>query len=203
LDLQRQIKGFIYQPQVSSFVLATNAFGDFSKCTIISHGLLKKTELRNKIATKAAVVWREFVHQPQTGRCLVFLHVLKIMIQKMTDRYRKDLKKLESVLDLEVCTLLPYLHMWPTNERQVCLKEDAERWSEDREAVRRFQLGLWSLESLYKLQRALKPSIESIREAKEQLSTQIKDVSQRRTKERRNLGTFAYQERDPGLAASN
>lgn len=72
-----------------------------------------------------------------------------------------------------------------------CFNEDVKRWSEDDNAVRRLQLGLWSLEALYKLQRPLKPTIESIKEAKEQLLTQINDVSQGLSGER-SFRALAY-----------
>lgn len=95
----------IFKPQVSSFVLATNAFGDFSKCTIFSQ-LLKDSDLKVEIADRAERLWREFVHQPQTGRCLVFLQVLQVITRKVIGQYRRTLTILLSVLDLDVCICL-------------------------------------------------------------------------------------------------
>lgn len=92
-----------FKPQVSYFVLATNGFGDFRKCTIMSE-LLTNKDLEENIAEKSKIIWRKFVHQPQTGRCLLFLQVLKVVISRMTGRYRDALNTLESVLDLDVRT---------------------------------------------------------------------------------------------------
>lgn len=98
---KEQLQKHDFKPQVSSFVLATNNFGDFSKCTIISE-LVTSGDLKNDIAKRAEKVWRLFVHQPQSGRCLVFFEVLKVVTRKITLQYRKALNVLESVLELDV-----------------------------------------------------------------------------------------------------
>lgn len=118
---EKNLQHKIFQPQVSSFVLATNGFGDFSKCTIMSQ-LLTNSDLEDSIAQKSGKLWREFVHQPQTGRCLVFLQVLKTIIREMTDRYRSALETLESDLDLEVCISRLAYKLSSINEKQELLQ---------------------------------------------------------------------------------
>lgn len=98
---QEKLKEHAFNPQVSSFVLATNSFGDFSMCTIISQ-LVTSDDLKDVIAPRAEKVWRLLVHQPQTGRCLVFFEVLKVVTRKITLQYREALNTLESVLNLDV-----------------------------------------------------------------------------------------------------
>jgi hypothetical protein len=101
-ERQKKLKENCFKPQVSSFVLATNGFGDFSKCTIISQPLTND-DLEKDIAPNTGRLWREFMHQPQTGRCLVFFQMLETVTKKMTKQYKEALVRLESVLDLDVC----------------------------------------------------------------------------------------------------
>ncbi|KAJ4357329.1 uncharacterized protein N0V89_001904 [Didymosphaeria variabile] len=145
-----------FELQVSSFVLATNSFGDFSKCTIISQ-LIDQPKLR-EISEEARNLYRIFIHQPQTARCLVFLLVLGKINGEIAQQYEKAVNVVSSILNLEKC-----------------FSEEVETWPEDKEAVRQFQLGLWSLESLYKLQYSLKLSLDSIVEARDKLTGEVKE----------------------------
>jgi len=75
---------------VSSFVLDTNAFGDFSKCTIIS-AILPPYKLI-QLSSETPKIWQEFIHQPHTARCHVFLLILGALCSEMGDRYRTAVK---------------------------------------------------------------------------------------------------------------
>jgi len=86
--------------EISSIVLSTNPFGDFSKCTIISE-LINQEEMK-AVVNEARKLWQQFVHQPQTGRCLVFLLVLGKLVQKITETYNVAINKLTSILELDV-----------------------------------------------------------------------------------------------------
>jgi hypothetical protein len=59
------------------------------------------------------------------------------------------------------------------------VRADGSKWERDTKSIPRFQIGLWSLESLYKLQRSLKESVGSILQAKEELLIQIIEVNSR------------------------
>jgi hypothetical protein len=62
--------------------------------------------------------------------------------------------------------------------QDIFLSEEATwaTWSKDHSSIPQFQLGLWSLEALYKLQNSLKESMASVLRAKEELTLQINDV---------------------------
>ncbi|KAE9364857.1 hypothetical protein N431DRAFT_474422 [Stipitochalara longipes BDJ] len=145
-----------FELEISSIVLSTNPFGDFSKCTIISE-LIDREEMKG-IVNEARKLWQQFVHQPQTGRCLVFLLVLGKLVQKITETYNVAINKLTSILELDTS-----------------FKRTEEEWSSNRNLALEFELGLWSLEALYKLQNSLKASVDSLLDAKEKLGAQIKD----------------------------
>jgi hypothetical protein len=50
----------------------------------------------------AQIVWQKFIHQPQTGRCLVFLLVAGQLCQKITKTYKDSIDRLTSILELDV-----------------------------------------------------------------------------------------------------
>jgi hypothetical protein len=59
-------------------------------------------------------------------------------------------------------------------------KRSEGEWTNDEKAQHEFELGLWSLDSLSKLQNSLKSSVDSLLEAKEELIAQIRNVSLQR-----------------------
>ena len=73
--------------KVSSISLATNDFGDFSKCLIIS--TIYTDRDMEKVAKKAQKLWQTFAHQPQTARCLVFLLLLGSLCKEMAKWYAR------------------------------------------------------------------------------------------------------------------
>jgi len=85
---------------VSSFVIKTNDFGDFSKCSIISE-IIPNPRLR-RLGYEAQIIWQRFIHQPQTARCLVFLLILGLMCQEMAGRFKEALRYFVSVTHLNV-----------------------------------------------------------------------------------------------------
>jgi len=60
---------------------------------------------------------------------------------------------------------------------QTSFKRTEEEWSSNPNLALEFELGLWSLEALYKLQNSLNASVGSLLDAKEKLGEQIKHVS--------------------------
>lgn len=93
---------------VSSLVISTNAFGDFSKCTILSETV---DDFRLvKFVEDSHSLWQKFVHQPQTARCLVFLLALGVMCERLAEQYTTAIKAFASLLNLDVGHILSGLH---------------------------------------------------------------------------------------------
>ena len=99
----------IFKPEVSSVILSTNAFGDFSKCTVVSE--LINDEKMKSIVEDARKLWQKFIHQPQTARCLVFLLLLGEFCQVIADHYKTAIDKLSSILKLDVGQYLIILYV--------------------------------------------------------------------------------------------
>ncbi|KAH8901092.1 hypothetical protein GQ53DRAFT_814577 [Thozetella sp. PMI_491] len=146
-----------FVPEVSSMIISTNDFGDFSKFTIFSDLLDNDKGETEALVEEARKVWQKFVHQPQTARCLVFFLVLGKIVSKITSHYEGALRHIRRIQDLDTT-----------------FKRSAKEWAESETAPEEFELGLWSLDALYKLQSSLQASVNSITEAKAVLTEQIK-----------------------------
>jgi len=88
----------------SSIVLSTNEFGDFSKCSIISEIFTDETLLQ--VEKDVPVLWQRFIHQPQTGRCLIFLLLLGRLCQAIAQEHQEAINYLTSVMNIEVSLLI-------------------------------------------------------------------------------------------------
>ncbi|KAI8634080.1 hypothetical protein F5Y19DRAFT_487609 [Xylariaceae sp. FL1651] len=147
---------------VSSIVLSTNAFGDFSKCTIISEANDNETEEKREnhieLGELSNEIWQVFMHQPQTARCLVFLHMLGIHCTRLSKQYSNTIEEFASIVDSTDAFLL-----------------EERNWICDRSSLSQLQLILWSLDSLYKFQNSLKTSFNKIFDAKRELCGQINE----------------------------
>ncbi|KAI3322814.1 hypothetical protein HD806DRAFT_544829 [Xylariaceae sp. AK1471] len=160
----------------SSAVLSTNAFGDFSRCTLISEindSKRYKVDDDNpnarpikpmELAETSNEIWQVFVHQPQTARCLVFLQVLGILCTGLCEQYRSTIKEFASIVD----------------SRDAFLLKDADR-THDRSSLPQLQLIIWSLDCLYRFQNSLKTSFNNILDAKSELLGQINEQAANRS----------------------
>ena len=88
-------------PKVSSIIISTNPFGDFGKCSTISEILPECIMVH--LCENAKEVWQKFVHQSQTGRCLIFLLFLGSTCQAMARKYREALGYFVRLIKLDVC----------------------------------------------------------------------------------------------------
>ncbi|KAI1746406.1 hypothetical protein F4680DRAFT_463577 [Xylaria scruposa] len=152
---------------VSSVVLTTNAFGDFSRCTVISEfddEYMKAKRNEPAVAEKCNEMWQVFVHQPQTARCLVFFHMLGKLCTKLCKQYTNTVKEFESIFSSTDAFLL--------KERD---------WTQDSSSLSQFQLISWSLDCLSKFQNSLKATITSILDAKRELLGQIHEQAANRS----------------------
>jgi hypothetical protein len=98
--LLEDFKDVCFELDVSTMVISTNSFGDFSKCTLVSK-LVNEVEM-DDVVEEARRLWQKFIHQPQTGRCLVFFRVLGKLCHLIADDYNKAIKKLTSILETHV-----------------------------------------------------------------------------------------------------
>jgi hypothetical protein len=94
------LKMLSFELCTSSIVMSTNAFGDFSKCTIVSDFLDNRT--MERIVEDGRQLWNKFIHQPQTARCLVFLLILTEICQHINQNYEAAIKKISPFLELHV-----------------------------------------------------------------------------------------------------
>jgi hypothetical protein len=89
-----------FELDVSSIVISTNAFGDFSKSTIVST-LLGEDDMQN-IVQHTRKLWQKFIHQPQAARCLVFFLIVGKMCQQITRNYTAAINELTAILEINV-----------------------------------------------------------------------------------------------------
>ncbi|KAK5652663.1 hypothetical protein OQA88_10257 [Cercophora sp. LCS_1] len=136
--------------------MSTNPFGDFSRTTIVPR-VIPGSKL--KFATeKAQDLWRTFVHQPQTARCLVFLLMLEVLVEEIENQYHGAAAYLIDKINLNDNLLGNEIDNFDGQDSAETLK-----------------LIMWCLESLYKLQKSLDETVEAVSRAKSELLTQIYD----------------------------
>ena len=115
-NLRKQWSGKnLAEIDVSSMVISTNAFGDFSKLTVISDllgrqkGMVTTAYDRHSnvdrdsmhyLVKRARDIWQKFIHQPQTARCLVFLLVLGGICEQIRLHYRMVLDEIKSIREV-------------------------------------------------------------------------------------------------------
>ena len=148
--------GTTFKLNVSSIVLSTNGFGDFSKCTVLSELFGNHTGNMESVIYEARKLWQRFIHQPQTARCLVFLLLLGRLCQNFIEDYELAIAKLNSVLMVDNTNDYPDENMLESF---------------------RLELSYWSTGLLLKLQYTLNSIFPPIIEAKEHLMGQIREVS--------------------------
>jgi hypothetical protein len=73
--------------RVSSIGISTNQFGDFSKCSVISD-LIPQEDLKALGGTMQSI-WDSFIHQPQTGRFLLFSVILGLLCEGIAREHRR------------------------------------------------------------------------------------------------------------------
>ncbi|KAH6844634.1 hypothetical protein B0I37DRAFT_433101 [Chaetomium sp. MPI-CAGE-AT-0009] len=141
---------------LSSMVISTNPFGDFSKTTIVSN-IVSGPKLRYA-GNEAQELWRMFVHQPQTARCLVFLLFLGLFAQEIEKQYIDAADHL--------------IGNWNLDDN--LLGNEIDNF-EGKDSVETLNFIMWRLESLHKLQKSLDETVEAVSYAKSELFAQIYD----------------------------
>jgi hypothetical protein len=98
-DLETE-KPKTFRLTVSSLIISTNAFGDFSKCTLISETIDDSRLV--SFVSECQTLWQKFVNQPQTARCLIFLLALGVMCERLVDQYNEAIEAYSNILNLDV-----------------------------------------------------------------------------------------------------
>ena len=93
-----------FELQASSLMLATNEFGDFSKCCIVSECL--NAQKLEDVGHEIRRLRHRFVHQPQTGRWLVFLLLLGRLSQYIVEQYQYAMYAVSYTLTNDVSPIL-------------------------------------------------------------------------------------------------
>jgi hypothetical protein len=91
-------------PTASSVILSTNSLGDFGKCSIISEILGEPTMFH--LCEEAKMIRQRFIHQSQTGRCLVILLFIGETCRALAVQYEKALLYFVHLIKLDVCDLM-------------------------------------------------------------------------------------------------
>lgn len=77
----------------TTILMTTNAMGDFIRCSIVSEMLPELAMY--KFADTASEIWTMFSNQPQTGRCLAFLHLVGLLCETISVKNEEILNVLE------------------------------------------------------------------------------------------------------------
>ncbi|KAH8592658.1 hypothetical protein B0O99DRAFT_629484 [Bisporella sp. PMI_857] len=152
--------------KVSSIGISTNEFGDFSKCSVITD-LIHRDEME-LLGETVQGIWNSFIHQPQTGRFLVFSVILGFICREITRHYDDAIRE--------------FVRKFKFDNLSASYLSDSA-WLQGSEAEGQLQLSLWSLEGLYKLKNTMALSIRTIEQAKEDLHREIEDGPGRRSEE--------------------
>jgi len=78
----------------TTILMTSNSLGDFIKCSVVSE-ILPESEMYS-FADTASEIWTMFSNQPQTGRCLAFLHLVGLLCEVTSVKYEKILDVLEA-----------------------------------------------------------------------------------------------------------
>lgn len=88
----------------SSLVISGDPAGNFWMCSVISSVLPES--VMAKAASNVCIDLQQFVHQPSTGRCLIFLYHLGLLCEYISQEYEDILKELTVVIKLGVSSTL-------------------------------------------------------------------------------------------------
>jgi hypothetical protein len=157
-----------YELRVSSVGISTNEFGDFSKCSVVTD-LIDENDLI-ALGDTMQGIWDSFIHQPQTGRFLVFAAILGRLCERMAREYRQLIKEFYEEMDLDGMFSSTYL-----NERSETMRKrngDAE-----------LRLSLWSLEALYKMSNTMATSVQTIDLAISNVKKEVQEGPDKRSEE--------------------
>nr|KAH7348938.1 hypothetical protein BKA65DRAFT_501750 [Rhexocercosporidium sp. MPI-PUGE-AT-0058] len=148
----------------SSLVISGDKAGRWWTCSVIS-SVLPEAVMRQAM-NDSTITMTEFIHQPSSGRCLVFLSFLGALCEHLALEYEKLLEALTRAINLG---------------REV-LKKGLD-WSHAEDAIQRLKSMLWALEALRIFDDRLGESLDVIKEAKDKMRNYLRQGPGRRNEQ--------------------
>lgn len=151
----------------ASLVVSGDSAGNWWTCSIIS-SVVSEVAMNDCIDPILEAL-QGFVHQPFSGRCLVFLALLGALCESLSKEYEAILKELTQAIKLGVShTQFHKPHITLTNAQREVLKRGLD-WEHEEDAIQRLKSMLWALEALRVLDDRLADSLNEVSEAKEKM----------------------------------
>ncbi|PVH73830.1 hypothetical protein DL98DRAFT_430572, partial [Cadophora sp. DSE1049] len=139
----------------SSLVISGDKAGRWWTCSVIS-SVLPEAVMRQAMEDSTTTL-TEFIHQPSSGRCLVFLSFLGALCEHLSLEYERILDELTRAINLG---------------REV-LKKGLD-WTHAEDAIQRLKSMLWALEALRIFDDRLGESLDMVREARDKMRTYLR-----------------------------
>lgn len=96
LSTRRYIKGeHCVEERATSILITTNGLGDLGRCSVVSPVISEEAMLES--SRSATEVWKAFINQPQTARCLIVLILLGATCDALSNQYQDILETLNNV----------------------------------------------------------------------------------------------------------
>ncbi|KAK4442406.1 hypothetical protein QBC34DRAFT_444219 [Podospora aff. communis PSN243] len=145
----------------TTILMTSNALGDFIKCSVVSE-LLSESALY-KFAHTASEIWTMFSNQPQTGRCLAFLHLVGLLCEATSVQYEDILNVLEV----------------KAKYKENMLDYDFT-WTQQPQAVKKLEYYLWQLGVVQGFHHSIAESVGQIKAVQHVLVGQVQEGPGRR-----------------------
>ncbi|KAK0651171.1 hypothetical protein B0T16DRAFT_403272 [Cercophora newfieldiana] len=145
----------------TTILMTSNALGDFIKCSVVSE-LLSESALY-KFAHTASEIWTMFSNQPQTGRCLAFLHLVGLLCEATSVEYEDILNVLEV-----------------TSRYKENMLDYDFTWTQQPQAVKKLEYYLWQLGVVQGFHHSIAESVGQIKAVQHVLVGQVQEGPGRR-----------------------
>lgn len=148
---------YMVEERSSSIIFTGHPSGRLWVCSIISP-TVKWNYLESLISNYTQPLLTNFVHQPSTARCLVFLMFLGHLCETLADEYEKLLLQLDGIIEIRDRTLF----------------EGPEDWWGTAEAINKLKKMLWGWDALRIFNDKLSASLTQIQRAHDTMDNIIK-----------------------------
>ncbi|KAM7194686.1 hypothetical protein V8F20_007878 [Naviculisporaceae sp. PSN 640] len=140
--------------ELSVSLCFTGDWGRYWTCTLVSE--LVTGSMATRYADETRAIMQMFIHQPYTGRVLVFLLLLSHLVESLAVESEKFLGELELIMEMEPLVLLRGM-----------------AWSKSDVALKKLKRMLWGLEALRIFSDKLGQAMSEIARAKAKVDTWV------------------------------